>query len=124
MTRIGKMPINLCIPSRLKTVPVTLVDQPVLSKVLSTLTPGEVLLLFSNSVFYRQSNVYVLCTHGHHSPYNMQHIIEYRVYNTECYIWYAQLYYSSAETNSKFYYSNSCEQNDRIFNYSLNMHFY
>ena len=27
----------------------------------------------------------------------------------------------SAETNSKFYYLNSCDQDNRLFNYSLNI---
>ena len=30
----------------------------------------------------------------------------------------------SAKLNSNFYYSNSCEQNDQVFSYSLSLHFY
>ena len=31
---------------------------------------------------------------------------------------------TSAETNSDFYYSTSCELNDRMFDYSISMYFY
>ena len=31
---------------------------------------------------------------------------------------------TSAETNSNFYYSTSCELNDRMFDYSISMYFY